>query len=160
MTTPSVQPLSSGTALGALERYSESHDDPTTALREAVEALWTMGAQAAAEGTLDALRRRELVRRGTNALSTIIHRGVASGAFRPTCALWATRRLPHAIVAGLCARWAFGLSEERSLQAGSAAEAALEVLRPATRQPRSPTLLSQRCQATALSANRAALPDT
>ena len=118
-------------------------EDPTTALREAVEALGTMAAQAAAEGALDALRRRELVRRGTNALSTIIHRGVASGAFRPTCALWATRRLPHAIVAGVCARWAFGLSEERSLGASAAADVVLEVLRP-TRQPRSPTLLSQR----------------
>jgi hypothetical protein len=120
-------------------------EDPTTALREAVEALCTIAGQAAAEGTLDALRRRELARRGTNALSTIIHRGVASGAFRPPCALWATRNLPHAIVAAVCARWAFGLSEERSLRASAAVEAALEVLRPATRQPRSPTLLSLRC---------------
>ena len=133
------------TALGALERHSGLHDDATTALREAVEAIGALAQRAAAEGGLDVLRRRELVRCGTNALSTIIHRGVASGAFRPPCALWATRNLPHAIVAGVCARWAFGLSEERSLRASAAVKAALEVLRPATRQPRSPTLLSQRC---------------
>jgi hypothetical protein len=105
-------------------------NDPTTALREAVEAIWAIADRAATEGTLDALRRRELVRRGTSALSTIIRSGVASGAFRPPCPQWATRGLPRAIVAGICARWAFGLPEERSLGAGPAAEAALEALRP------------------------------
>jgi len=105
-------------------------NDPTSALRLAVEAIWAIAEPAAAEGRLDALRRRELVRRGTNALSTIIRRGVASGAFRPPCPLWATRGLPRAIVAGICARWAFGLPEDRSLGAGPAAEAALAALRP------------------------------
>jgi hypothetical protein len=38
--------------------------------------------------------------------------------------------LVHALVAGACASWVFGLPEERSLRAGPAAEAALEVLRP------------------------------
>ena len=104
-------------------------NDPTTALREALEAAWAIAERAAREGRLDPLRRRELVRRGTSALSTIIRSGVASGAFRPPCPQWATRGLPRAIVAGIYARWAFGLPEERSLGAGPAAEAVLEALR-------------------------------
>src|SRR5712691_5839837 len=145
MTTPSVPPLSSGTALGELERYSESHDDPTTALREAVEALWTIAGQAARDGAFEeapassggASFRVELVHRGQRILSGIIRRGVASGAFRPRCAQWAEQGLAHALIAGACARWVLGLPEERSLRAGPAAEAALEALRP-TRRPRSP----------------------
>jgi len=106
-------------------------NDPTTALRERVEAIWAIAERAAGQGTLDALHRRELVRRGTSALSTIIRSGVASGAFRPTCPMWATRGLPRAIVAGVCARWVFGLTEKRCLRPATAADAALEVLRPA-----------------------------
>src|SRR5439155_1046118 len=86
--------------------------------------------RAAAVGAFGALRRRQLVRRGANVLSTIIQRGVESGAFRPHCARWAVQRLPYAIVAGVCARWVFGLPEERSLGAGAAADAALEALCP------------------------------
>jgi hypothetical protein len=124
--------------LGALERSSESHHDAPTALREAVEALGVLAAQAAREGAFEAgaadwggaSLRVELVRRGEGILSGIIRRGVATGAFQPSCAAWAIRRLPHAILAGVCARWVFGLPERRSLRASIAADAALEVLRP------------------------------
>ena len=128
-TTPSVSPVSFGTALGALERSSESHDDPTTALREAVEALWTIAAQAASTNSDGASVRVELVERGERILSMIIRRGLASGAFRPRCRRWAVQGLAHALMAGACARWVLGLPQERSLSAGVAAEAALEALR-------------------------------
>src|SRR5882672_8413241 len=102
--------------LGALERSSESHHDATTALREAVESLWAITAQAAREGAFEAgaadwggaSLRVELLHRGQRILSGIIRRGVATGAFQPSCAAWAIERLPHAIVAGVCARWVFG----------------------------------------------------
>jgi len=128
-TTPSVPPASFGTALGALERSSESHDDVTTALREAVAALWTIAAQAASSNSGGASVRVELVQRGKRILSVIIRRGLASGAFRPRCRLWAEQGLPHAVMAGACACWVLGLPQERSLSAGAAAEAALEALR-------------------------------
>jgi hypothetical protein len=138
MPTPSVSPLWFGTALGALERASESHEDLATALREAVEALWTIAGQAAREGAFEeasansggASIRFELVHRGKRLLSGIIRRGVASGAFRPRCGRWVERGLAHALMASACAPWVLGLSEERSLRAGPAAEAALEALRP------------------------------
>jgi hypothetical protein len=125
-------------ALGALERSSESPHDATTALREAVDALWAIAAQAAREGAFEAgaadwggaSLRVELVRRGRAILSRIIRRGVVTGAFQPSCATWAIRHLPHVMVAGVCARWVLGLPEQRSLRASIAADAALEVLRP------------------------------
>ena len=129
-TTPSAPPGSLGIALGALERFSDSHDDLTTALREAVEALWTIAAQAASTSSGGASVRVELVQRGERILSAIIRRGVASGAFRPRCRAWAEQGLAHALMAGACARWVLGLPRERSPRAGPAAEAALEVLRP------------------------------
>src|SRR5256712_4365451 len=128
-TTPSVRPGSLGTALGALERSSESHDDSATAVREAVEALWTIAAQAASTTAGGVSVRVELVQRGKRILSVIIRRGLASGAFRPGCRAWAEHGLAHALMAGACARWALGLPGERSLRAGPAAQAALEVLR-------------------------------
>ncbi len=137
MTTRSVPPACFGTALRALERSNELHDDPTTALREAVAALWTIAAQAAREGAFQeaspgsggASLRVELVHRGERLLSAIIRRGLASGVFRPRCRHWAEQGLAHALMAGACARWVLGLPQERSLSAGLAAEAALEALR-------------------------------
>jgi len=129
-TTPSAPPVSLGIALGTLERSSESPDDATTALREAVEALWTIAAQAASTNLGGASARVELVQRGKRILSGIIHRGVVSGVFRPRCGVWAEQGLAHALMAGACARWVLGLPEERSLRARIAAEAALEALRP------------------------------
>ena len=119
-----------GSALRALERPTPPDCDPTRALHDVIEAIEEIAERAAAEGAFGALRRRQLVRRGAHVLSTIIQRGVESGAFRPHCARWAVQRLPYAIVAGVCARWVFGLPEERSLGAGAAADAALEALCP------------------------------
>jgi len=127
-TTRLIPPVSFEAALAALERSSESHGDPTTALREAVDALWTIAAQAAREGAF-ASDRVELMQRGKRVLSVIIRRGLASGAFRPRCRTWAEQGLAHALMAGVCARWVFGLPQERSLRAGAAADAALEALR-------------------------------
>lgn len=123
--------------LRSLEHSSTSGRDPTTALRETVEAIWRIVEQASSERRLDGSRygasallaRRELVRRGTYALSAVIRRGIASGAFRPRCAAWAIRGLPFAIVAGACAHWVFGLAPAPSLRASIAVEGALEVLR-------------------------------
>ena len=119
-----------GSALRALERPTPPDCDPTRALHDVIEAIEEIAERAAAEGAFGAFRRRQLVRRGAHVLSTIIQRGVESGAFRPHCARWAVQRLPYAIVAGVCARWVFGLPEERSLGAGAAADAALEALCP------------------------------
>ncbi len=124
--------------LQQLEHHSRLDPDPTTALREIVEALWKTIERAAAESGLDAsqhgvralLARRELVRRGTCILSAVIRRGVAAGAFRPACPAWVIRRLPFALVAGACVHWVFGLSQRPSLRASTAVEAALEVLCP------------------------------
>jgi hypothetical protein len=119
-----------GSTLGALERAPLSDGDPTRALHDAVEAIGRIAERAAGEGALNARRRHELVAKGEQILSTIIRRGVESGTFRPPCARWAVERLPYAIVAGMYARSVFDLREERSLRAGAAADAALEVLRP------------------------------
>jgi hypothetical protein len=104
--------------------------DPATELRDAVEALRAIAARAAADSDGASLRV-ELVHRGKRTLRSIIRRGVASGAFRPVCAGWAERGLVHALLAGARARWVFGPPEGRSLGAGAAADAALEVLRGA-----------------------------
>jgi hypothetical protein len=117
-------------ALGALERATQTDGDPTMALYDAVEVIGKIAERTAAEGALDALRRRQLVSQGARILSAIIRRGVESGTFRPPCVRWAVGSLPYAIVAGVCARSVFDLREERSLRAGAAADAALEVLRP------------------------------
>jgi len=113
-------------------RSSSSHPDPIAALRETVESIWRAVAQAAPETAL--LARRELVRRETCKLSAVIRGGVAAGAFRPECPSWAIERLPFAIVAGACAHWVLGLSQGPSLRAGTAAEAALEILRTSERR--------------------------
>jgi len=104
-----------GSALRALERRTPLDRDPTRALHDAIEAIGKIAERAAGEGTFGAFRRRQLVRRGAHVLSGMIRRGLESGAFRPSCARWAVQRLPYAIVAGVCARWVFGLPEERSL---------------------------------------------
>ncbi len=114
-----------GSALRALERPTPPDRDPTRALHDAIEAIGQIAERAAGEGAFGAVRRRQLVRRGAHVLSTIIQRGVESGAFRPHCARWAVESLPYAIVAGVCARWVFGLPEDGSLGAGAAADAAL-----------------------------------
>jgi len=122
--------------LGALERSGDA-SDAATALRDTVEALWRIAAQAAREGAFDDASagsggRVEFMHRGERILLRIIRRGVAAGTFHPLCTHWVERGLAHALVAGACARWVFGLAEERSLRAGPAADAALEVLRPWT----------------------------
>src|SRR2546422_11140207 len=86
-TTPSVSPVSFGSALEALERASGLHADPTTALRETVEALWTIAAQAASTNSGGASVRVELMHRGKRILSVIIRRGLAAGGFRPPSTL-------------------------------------------------------------------------
>ena len=113
----------------ALERSGATSADPATDLRDAVEALWAIAAQASADSDGASLRV-ELMHRAERILASIIRRGVAAGAFRPRCARWAERGLVHALVAGASAGWVFGLPEERSLRAGPAADAALEILRP------------------------------
>jgi hypothetical protein len=73
----------------ARERAHRPAADPTTALRETVEAIWKIVEHAARESALDGSRhdidavlaRRELVRCGTRELSAVIRRGVESGAF-------------------------------------------------------------------------------
>ena len=97
-------------------------------LRDTVEALWAI-AEASGE-PWGASLRVQLMDRGKRILGRIIRRGVATGAFRPVCPRWAERDLAHALVAGACARWVFGLPEGRSLRARPAADAALAVLRP------------------------------
>src|SRR5258705_150785 len=113
-------------------RAGKSDRDATTALRETVEAIWKVVEQASSEQALDGslLARRELVQRGTCALSAVICHGVASGAFRPHCPSWAIRRLPFAIVAGACLHWVVGLAPGPSLRARTAVAAALDILRP------------------------------
>src|SRR6185312_17522044 len=117
-------------------RSGKSDRDATTALRETVEAIWKLVDRASSDGTGGLLARRELVQRGTCALSAVIHQGVATGAFRPGCASWAIRRLPFALVAGACLQWVLGLAAGPSLRASTAAAAALEVLRPRPRAGR------------------------
>jgi hypothetical protein len=117
-------------ALAAVERTAQADADPTRALHDTVEAIGNIAQRAAAQGTLDGECRRQLVPQGGRILSAIIRRGVASGAFRPGCTRWALESLPHALVAGVCARWVFGLAAARSLRAGAAVDAALAVLRP------------------------------
>lgn len=122
----------------ALERSSRSGADSTTVLEETVACIWKIIEDAASEYGLEVSRhgiravlaRRQLVRRATATLSAVIRRGVASGAFRPACPPWAIRRLPYAIVAGACVHWVFGLATRPSLRAGTAVDAALELLRP------------------------------
>ena len=134
----SLLPQRVDTQLRSLERSGMSDRDATTALRETVEAIWTVVEHRSSEGALDGSRRdtsallarRELVQRGTCALSAVIRQGVASGAFRPRCASWAIHRLPFAIVAGACVHWVFGLATAPSLRASAAVKGALEVLRP------------------------------
>src|SRR2546422_87132 len=113
-TTPSVSPVSFGSALDALERASGLHADPTTALRETVEALWTIAAQAASTNSGGASVRVEVMHRGKRILSVIIRRGLAAGAVRPPCRLWAEQGLPHAPLARAFAPWVLGLAPERS----------------------------------------------
>jgi len=98
-------------------------------VHDAVVAIGAIAERAVAAGAFASLRGL-LVRRGTSILSTIIRRGVASGAFQPQSEHWAVKALPRAIVAGVCARWVFGLPEQRSLRVRIAAAAALEMLRP------------------------------
>ena len=126
--------------LRSLERSWRPDRDPITALRETVEAIWTIVEGTVSGRSLDAsheggsalLARRELVQRGTCILSTVVRRGVDSGAFRPACVPWAVDRLPFAIVRGACVRWVFGLSKRPSVRAGTAVTAALEILRAET----------------------------
>jgi hypothetical protein len=121
-------------------RSGKSARDATAALRETVEGIWKVVEQASSERALDGslLARRELVQRGTCALSTVIRQGVASGAFRPGCESWAIRRLPFAIVAGACAHWVLGLATGPSLRSSTAVAATLEILRPRQRGSRVP----------------------
>ena len=124
-----VDACSIETVLEALERSGDASADPATALRDAVEALWAIAGRASADPD-GALLRVKLMHRGKRILSVIIRRGLAAGAFRPRCSLWAEQGLPHALMAGACAPWVLGLPQERSPRAGLAAEAALEALRP------------------------------
>ena len=127
--------------LRSLERSWRPDRDPITARCETVEAIWTIVEGTVSDRSLDAsheggsalLARRELVRRGTCALSAVIRRGIASGTFRPRCTAWAIRRLPFAIVAGGCVHWVFGLTPGPSLRAATAVAAVLEALRPKPR---------------------------
>ena len=119
-------------------RSGKSARDATTALRETVEGIWKVVEQSSSADTCALLARRELVQRGTCALSTVIRQGVASGAFRPGCESWAIRRLPFAIVAGACAHWVLGLATGPSLRASTAVAATLEILRPRQRGSRVP----------------------
>ena len=136
--SPSLLPPRVDTELRSLERSSKVDRDPTTALRETVEAIWRIVEQAGPERALDGSRhgvrallaRRELLQRGTYTLSGVIRRGIGSGEFQPRCASWAIRRLPFAIVAGACVHWVVGLATAPSLRASTAVRGALEVLRP------------------------------
>ncbi len=122
-----------GSLNGTSSRSRKSDWDATTALRETVEAIWKVVEQAPSYDTCGPLARRELVRRGTRALSAVIRRGIASGTFRPRCTAWAIRRLPFAIVAGGCVHWVFGLTPGPSLRAATAVAGVLEVLCPTPR---------------------------
>lgn len=132
------------TQLRSLERSGQAERDATGALRETVEAIWTVVEQASSEGALAGSRhdpgallaRREVVQRGTCALAATIRQGIASGAFQPRCASWAVRRLSYAIVAGACVHWMLGLATGPSLRASTAVAAALVVLRPRRRARR------------------------
>src|SRR5713101_3009542 len=128
----SVKPFVSLDLKRTSSRSGKSDRDATTARRATVEAIWKVVEQASSAEALDGslLVRRELVQRGTCALSAVICQGVASGAFRPRCPSWAIRRLPFAIVAGACLHWVLGLAPGPSLRARTAVAAALEVLRP------------------------------
>jgi hypothetical protein len=112
-----------------LDRSSREYDDPGRALHDAVGAIATIAERAAAQGAFAGLHRL-LVLRGTTILSAIIRRGVVSGVFQPYAPDYVVEALPRAIAAGLCARWGFGLPEKGALRAGTAAAAALEILRP------------------------------
>src|SRR5260370_38957070 len=89
----SLLPQRVDTQLRSLQWSGTSDRDATTALRETVEAIWTVVEHAASARAPDGSRRdtsallarRELVQRGTCALSAVIRQGVASGAFRPPC---------------------------------------------------------------------------
>jgi len=129
----SVKPFVSLDLKRTSSRSGKSDRDATTALRETVEAIWKLVERASSDDTGGLLARRELVQRGTCALSAVIHQGVATGAFRPGCASWAIRRLPFAIVAGACLQWVLGLATGPSLRASTAVAAALEILRPRPR---------------------------
>src|SRR5260370_26405588 len=134
----SLLPARVDAQLRSLERSSKVDRDPTTALRETVQAIWRIVERAASERALRGSRhgvhallaRRDLVQRGTCALSGVIRRGSGSGAFQPGCASWAIRRVPFAIVAGASVRWGFRPATARSLRASMAVAGALEVLRP------------------------------
>jgi hypothetical protein len=121
-----------------ITRYT---DDPAVALRDTIAAIWRVVERATAEpdpswqSARTLLARRELVQRGTYALSAVIRRGIEAGAFWPRCPEWATQRLPFAIVAGACARWVFGLSTGPSLRASTAVKAVFDVLQPVTPVP-------------------------
>jgi len=133
----SLLPARIDRALRAVEDAGKPDDDPVTALRNTIEAIWKTVTQAVSEPALEPSRRtvrallarRELVQRGTCILSAVIRRGVESGAFRPACVPWAVEGLPFAIVRGACLHWMFGLSKRPSVRAGTAVAAALEVLR-------------------------------
>ncbi len=136
----SLLPARIDRALRAVADAGKPDDDPVTALRNTIEAIWRIVRQQASDRPLDRsqhsagelLARRELVQRGTCILSAVIRRGVESGAFRPPCMSWAIERLPVAIVRGACVHWMFGLSKRPSLRAGTAVAAALEILRAET----------------------------
>jgi hypothetical protein len=117
-------------ALLAVEQSARCDGDPRRALHDTMQAIESIAQREAADGALNARRRRQLVPRGGRIVSAIIRRGVAAGAFRPGCPEWAVESLPQALVAGVCARWVVGLPAERSLGAGAAVAAALAVLRP------------------------------
>ena len=133
----SLLPPRVDTQLRALE-CRKPNRDAASALRETVQAIWRIVEQASSETALNGshhgvnalLARHELVHRGTRALSAVIRRGIASGAFRPRCVSWAIRRLPFAIVSGACVHWVFGLAAGPSLRASTAVEGAVQVLRP------------------------------
>ena|ERR1041385_6512133 len=115
--------------LRSLERSREPDRDQISALRETIEAIWTIVEAVAYEGSLDVLARRELVQHRTSALSVVVRRGVASGALRPRCPSWTVWCLPFAIVTGACVHWMLGLATGPSFRASTAVEGALGVPR-------------------------------
>lgn len=124
------------TALRALDLAAELRGEGSTALRRTIEEIWKIVAWAARDPALDTasrgvsalFARRELVRRSTATLASLVRRGVAAGVFQPRCSSWAIEHLPYAIVAGGCAHWMLGISAEPSLRASTAVAAMLEVL--------------------------------